>query len=249
MLDVSGLTVSYGHVEAVREVSFHVDQGAIVSLVGPNGAGKTTILNALSGVVPAARGSIRFQGKDITHASPHRRVSQGIVHVPEGRLVLANMTVRENLELGAYRRAPGEIRAGIATMEERFPILAERRKAPAGTLSGGEQQMLAIARGLMARPKLLLLDEPSLGLAPLLVQTIFEIVGELHAEGLTILLVEQNAHQALLISSHGYVIESGKIVLEGSAKELMAEEAVVDYYLGQIQTSDATVCPAQITPE
>jgi branched-chain amino acid transport system ATP-binding protein len=249
MLDVSGLTVSYGHVEAVREVSFHVDQGAIVSLVGPNGAGKTTILNALSGVVPAARGRIRFQGTDITHTSPHRRVTQGIVQVPEGRLVLANMTVRENLELGAYRRSAGEIRAGVAAMEERFPILAERRKALAGTLSGGEQQMLAIARGLMARPKLLLLDEPSLGLAPLLVQTIFEIVGELHAEGLTILLVEQNAHQALLISSHGYVIESGKIVLEGSAKELMAEGAVVDYYLGQVQTSDAVVCPTEIIPE
>ena len=249
MLDVSGLTVSYGHVEAVREVSFHVDQGAIVSLVGPNGAGKTTILNALSGVVPAARGRIRFQGTDITHTSPHRRVTQGIVQVPEGRLVLANMTVRENLELGAYRRSAGEIRAGVAAMEERFPILAERRKALAGTLSGGEQQMLAIARGLMARPKLLLLDEPSLGLAPLLVQTIFEIVGELHAEGLTILLVEQNAHQALLISSHGYVIESGKIVLEGSAKELMAEEAVVDYYLGQVETPGTTACPAEIIPE
>jgi len=235
MLDVSGLTVSYGHVEAVREVSFHVDQGEIVSLVGPNGAGKTTILNALSGVVPATHGTIRFQGKDITHVSPHRRVSEGIVQVPEGRLVLANMTVRENLELGAYRRPAGEARATIAAMEERFPILGERRKSPAGTLSGGEQQMLAIARGLMAKPKVLLLDEPSLGLAPLMVQTIFDIVGELHAEGLTILLVEQNAHQALTVSSHGYVMESGKIVLEGSAKELMADQAVIDSYLGQVQ--------------
>jgi len=235
MLDVSGLTVSYGHVEAVREVSFHVDEGEIVSLVGPNGAGKTTILNALSGVVPAAHGAVRFQGKDITHASPHRRVSEGIVQVPEGRLVLANMTVRENLELGAYRRPTREARATIAAMEERFPILGERRKSPAGTLSGGEQQMLAIARGLMAKPKVLLLDEPSLGLAPLMVQTIFDIVGELHSEGLTILLVEQNAHQALMVSSHGYVMESGKIVLEGSAKELMADQAVIDSYLGQVQ--------------
>ncbi len=240
MLEVSGLTVSYGHVEAVREVSFRVDQGAIVSLVGPNGAGKTTILNALSGVVPAIRGSIRFQGRDITHDSPHRRVSEGIVQIPEGRLVLANMTVRENLELGAYRRSAGEARATIAAMEERFPILGERRKSLAGTLSGGEQQMLAIARGLMAKPKLLLLDEPSLGLAPLLVQTIFEIVGELHSEGLTILLVEQNAHQALLVSSHGYVMESGKIVLEGSASELMADQAVIDFYLGQVQAPAAT---------
>jgi branched-chain amino acid transport system ATP-binding protein len=241
MLDVSGLTVSYGHVEAVQEVSFQVGQGTVVSLVGPNGAGKTTILNAISGVVPAARGNIRFQGKDITRVSAHRRVSEGIVQVPEGRLVLANMTVRENLELGAYRRPAGETQAGIAAMEERFPILGERRKSLAGTLSGGEQQMLAIARGLMARPRLLLLDEPSLGLAPLMVQAIFEIVEKLHAEGLTILLVEQNAHQALSISSHGYVIESGKIVLQGSAKELMAEEAVVDYYLGQVQTP-ATDC-------
>ncbi len=235
MLDVSGLTVSYGPVEAVREVSFRVDRGEIVSLVGPNGAGKTTILNALSGVVPVTHGTIRFQGKDLTHASPHRRVSEGIVQVPEGRLVLANMTIRENLELGAYRRPAAEARATIAAMEERFPILGERRKSPAGTLSGGEQQMLAIARGLMAKPKLLLLDEPSLGLAPLLVQTIFDIVGELHAEGLTILLVEQNAHQALMVSSHGYVMESGKIVLEGSAKQLMADQAVIDSYLGQIQ--------------
>ena len=235
MLDVSGLTVSYGHIEAVRDVSFHVAEGTIVSLVGPNGAGKTTTLNAISGVVPAAHGTMRFQGKDITRASTHRRVSEGIVQIPEGRLVLANMTVRENLELGAYRRSAGETRATIAAMEERFPILGERRKSPAGTLSGGEQQMLAIARGLMAKPKLLLLDEPSLGLAPLLVQTIFEIIGELHSEGLTILLVEQNAHQALTVSSYGYVMESGKIVLEGSAQQLMADQAVIDSYLGQVQ--------------
>jgi branched-chain amino acid transport system ATP-binding protein len=235
MLDVSGLTVSYGHVEAVREVSFHVEQGAVVSLVGPNGAGKTTTLNAISGVVPVTGGTILFQGRDITRTSPHRRVSEGIVQIPEGRLVLANMTVRENLELGAFRRPAGEARMTIAAMEERFPILADRRKSLAGTLSGGEQQMLAIARGLMAKPRLLLLDEPSLGLAPLLVQTIFEIVSELHSEGLTILLVEQNAHQALLASSYGYVMESGKIVLEGSAEQLMADQAVIDFYLGQVE--------------
>jgi branched-chain amino acid transport system ATP-binding protein len=238
MLEVSGLTVSYGHIEAVRDVSFHVAEGTIVSLVGPNGAGKTTTLNAISGVIPAARGTMRFQGRDITRASAHRRVSDGIVQIPEGRLVLANMTVRENLELGAYRRSASEARATIAAMEERFPILAERRKSLAGTLSGGEQQMLAIARGLMARPRLLLLDEPSLGLAPLLVQTIFEIIVELNSEGLTILLVEQNAHQALTVSSYGYVMESGKIVLEGSAKQLMADQAVIDSYLGQVQPSE-----------
>ncbi len=240
MLEVSGLTVSYGHVEAVREISFNVSEGSIVSLVGPNGAGKTTTLNALSGVVPVSQGSIRFQGKDITHASAHKRVSEGIVQIPEGRLVLANMTVRENLELGAYRRSAGETRNSIAAMEKRFPILGERRKSPAGTLSGGEQQMLAIARGLMAKPKLLLLDEPSLGLAPLLVQTIFDIINELHAEGLTILLVEQNAHQALTISDHGYVMESGKIVLDGSAKQLMADQAIIDSYLGQVTVSECT---------
>jgi len=238
MLEVSGLTVSYSHIEAVRDVSFHVAEGTIVSLVGPNGAGKTTTLNAISGIVPAVQGSMRFQGKDITHASAHRRVSEGIVQIPEGRLVLANMTVRENLELGAYRRSASETRVTIAAMEERFPILAERRRSLAGTLSGGEQQMLAIARGLMARPRLLLLDEPSLGLAPLLVQTIFEIIVELQSEGLTILLVEQNAHQALMVSSYGYVMESGKIVLEGSTKLLMADQAVIDSYLGQVQPAE-----------
>ena len=236
MLEVSGLTVSYGHVEAVREVSFSVGQGTIVSLVGPNGAGKTTTLNAISGIVPAAAGNIRFQGRDITRLSPHRRVSEGIIQIPEGRMVLASMTVLENLELGAFRRPANEMRSTLDAMERRFPILAERRTSLAGTLSGGEQQMLAIARGLMAKPKLLLLDEPSLGLAPLLVQTIFEIVGELHSQGLTILLVEQNARQALSVSSHGYVMESGKIVLDGSAKQLMADQAVIDFYLGQVQT-------------
>ena len=236
MLEVSGLTVSYGHVEAVREVSFSVGQGTIVSLVGPNGAGKTTTLNAISGIVPAVAGNIRFQGRDITRLSPHRRVSEGIIQIPEGRMVLASMTVLENLELGAFRRPANEMRSTIDAMERRFPILAERRTSLAGTLSGGEQQMLAIARGLMAKPKLLLLDEPSLGLAPLLVQTIFQIVGELHSQGLTILLVEQNARQALSVSSHGYVMESGKIVLDGSAKQLMADQAVIDFYLGQVQT-------------
>ena len=233
MLEVSGLTVSYGPIEAVREVSFRVEEGAIVSLVGPNGAGKTTTLNAISAVVPAARGRIRFQGRDISHLSAHQRVSEGIVQIPEGRLVLSGMSVRENLEMGAYRRPSGEIEAGIAAVEERFPILAERRNALAGTLSGGEQQMLAIARGLMAKPKLLLLDEPSLGLAPLLVEMIFAIVSELQSGGLTILLVEQNARQALSISSYAYVMENGKIPLEGRADQLMSNPAVISSYLGQ----------------
>ncbi|MGE5257259.1 MAG: ABC transporter ATP-binding protein [Hyphomicrobiales bacterium] len=233
MLEVSGLTVSYGPIEAVREISFRVEEGAIVSLIGPNGAGKTTTLNAISAVVPAVRGRIRLQGRDITRLSPHQRVSAGIIQIPEGRLVLSGMTVRENLEMGAYRRPTREIEAGIAAVEARFPILAERRNALAGTLSGGEQQMLAIARGLMAKPKLLLLDEPSLGLAPLLVQMIFTIISDLQSGGLTILLVEQNARQALSISSYAYVLENGKIPLEGRADQLMSDPAVISSYLGQ----------------
>jgi branched-chain amino acid transport system ATP-binding protein len=233
MLEVDGLTVSYGPIEAVREISFQVEEGAIVSLVGPNGAGKTTTLNAISAVVPAGRGRIRFQGCDITRLSPHQRVSEGIIQIPEGRLVLSGMTVRENLEMGAYRRPAREIEADIAAVEARFPILAERRNALAGTLSGGEQQMLAIARGLMAKPKLLLLDEPSLGLAPLLVQMIFTIISDLRSGGLTILLVEQNARQALSISSYAYILENGKIVLAGRADQLMSDPAVISSYLGQ----------------
>ena len=233
MLEVTDLTVAYGPIEAVRKASFSVKSGSVVSLIGPNGAGKSTTLNALSGVVPVIGGRIILDGEDITRRAVHRRVAAGLVQVPEGRMVLAGMTVRENLELGAYRRPRAEIAADIERMEERFPILRDRRNAEAGTLSGGEQQMLAIARGLMARPKLLLLDEPSLGLAPLLVQTVFEIVRELQAGGQTILLVEQNARQALAASSYGYVIESGKIVLEGPAAELQNDPAVIRTYLGQ----------------
>jgi len=238
MLEVHDLTVSYGPIEAVREVSFRVEAGAVVSLVGPNGAGKTTTLNAVSGVI-SARGRILFQGRDITRMPPHKRVSEGIAQIPEGRLVLAGMTVRENLEMGAYRRPRQEIAASIDRMETRFPILRERSGALAGTLSGGEQQMLAIARGLMAKPKLLLLDEPSLGLAPLMVQLIFEIIRDLQAGGQTILLVEQNARQALAVSSHAYVMENGKVVLEGPAAKLTSDPAVISSYLGQAISSPA----------
>lgn len=233
MLEVVDMTVSYGPVEAVREISFRVDQGAVVTLIGPNGAGKTTTLNALSGLIPLRGGRIRLEGRDITRMGSHRRVSRGIVQVPEGRQVLAGMTVRENLELGGYRRPRGEVARDLARMEERFPILGERRNALAGTLSGGEQQMLAIARGLMARPRLLLLDEPSLGLAPLLVRTIFDIIRELLDEGFTILLVEQNARQALAVSNHAYVMESGSIVMEGPADQLRSDPAVIQTYLGR----------------
>lgn len=233
MLEVTDLTVAYGPIEAVRRISFKVQAGTVVTLIGPNGAGKSTTLNALSGVAPLRCGRILLDGQDISRWSVHQRVAAGLVQVPEGRLVLAGMSVRENLELGAYRRPKGDVAADIARMEARFPILHERRNAAAGTLSGGEQQMLAIARGLMARPKLLLLDEPSLGLAPLLVHTVFEIVAELRDSGLTILLVEQNARQALNVSSYGYVIESGKIVMEGPAAELRSDPAVIRTYLGQ----------------
>ncbi|PIP36286.1 MAG: ABC transporter ATP-binding protein [Desulfobacterales bacterium CG07_land_8_20_14_0_80_52_14] len=233
MLEVAGLTVSYGPIEAVREIAFTVKEGTVVSLVGPNGAGKTTTLNAISGITAASRGRIFFQGRDITRMRSHQRVAVGIVQIPEGRLMLAGMTVRENLELGGYRRPAGEIAASIALMESRFPILAERRNALAGGLSGGEQQMLAIARGLMAKPKLLLLDEPSLGLAPLVVKLIFEIIGELQTAGQTILLVEQNARQAMAVSSWAYVMENGKIVLHGEARQLMSDPAVINSYLGQ----------------
>ena len=233
MLELSELTVAYGPMEAVRNISLHVEKGAIVTLIGPNGAGKTTILNTISGVVPARSGKVVFNGEDITRMSAHKRVSAGVIQVPEGRQVLAGMTVRENLELGGYRRPYREMARDVARMEERFPILGERRNLAAGSLSGGEQQMLAIARGLMARPSLLLLDEPSLGLAPKMVHAMFDIIGQLHDEGLTILLVEQNAHQALAASSHGYVIESGKIVMDGPAESLRSNESVIKTYLGQ----------------
>jgi branched-chain amino acid transport system ATP-binding protein len=233
MLEIVDLTVSYGPMEAVRNVSIQVQEGMIVTLIGPNGAGKTTILNTISGVVPARSGKILLNGRDITRMSTHKRVSAGVIQVPEGRQVLAGMTVRENLELGGYRRPYREAQKDVARMEERFPILGERSNLAAGSLSGGEQQMLAIARGLMARPKLLLLDEPSLGLAPKMVQTVFEIIRHLHDEGLTILLVEQNARLALATSSHAYVIESGKIVLDGPAEVLRSDESVISTYLGQ----------------
>jgi branched-chain amino acid transport system ATP-binding protein len=232
MLEVVGLTVCYGVVEAVRDISFAIEKGSVVTLIGPNGAGKTTTLNALSGIIPVHSGRIILNGRDISSMSTHRRVSEGVVQVPEGRQVLAGMTVRENLELGGYRRPPHEVASEVTRMEERFPILGQRRNALAGTLSGGEQQMLAIARGLMAHPKLLLLDEPSLGLAPLLVMEIFNIIRELHEGGQTILLVEQNARQALAVSSYGYVIESGSIVLAGPSKNLSSDSDVIRTYLG-----------------
>jgi branched-chain amino acid transport system ATP-binding protein len=232
MLQVIGIKVAYGPIEAVKDVSFCIGEGSIVSLIGPNGAGKSTILNALSGLVPVRSGSIVFNGNDITRMSAHRRVAEGIVQVPEGRQVLATMSVRENLELGGYRRHGRSLGADIGRMEEYFPVLGRRSRSPAGSLSGGEQQMLAIARGLMARPRLLLLDEPSLGLAPLVVRFIFEFILKLRDEGQTILLVEQNARQALAVSSYAYVLERGRIVLQGPSDELKSDPAIARAYLG-----------------
>ncbi len=232
MLSVSDLTVAYGPVVAIRDVCFHVPAGSVVSLIGPNGAGKSTILNALSGLTPLTSGTIAFKGRDISRMSAHKRVAQGIAQVPEGRQVLAGMSVRENLELGGYRRPGKEVRADIGKMEEYFPVLRQRSKTAAGALSGGEQQMLAIARGLMARPGLLLLDEPSLGLAPLVVRFIFEFIQKLRDEGQTVLLVEQNAREALKISSYAYVLENGRIVFEGPSEKLRCDPAIVRAYLG-----------------
>jgi len=235
MLQANGIKVAYGPIEAVKDVSFRIGEGSIVSLIGPNGAGKSTILNALSGLVPVRSGSIVFDGQDITRMAAHRRVVRGIVQVPEGRQVLSTMSVRENLELGGYRRHGGScLLAEIGRMQKYFPILRQRSRSPAGSLSGGEQQMLAIARGLMACPKLLLLDEPSLGLAPLVVRFIFEFIRKLRDEGQTILLVEQNARQALAVSSYAYVIERGRIVLQGQSEQLQSDPAIARAYLGQM---------------
>ncbi|MGO9312535.1 MAG: ABC transporter ATP-binding protein [Syntrophobacteraceae bacterium] len=234
MLQVNGIKVAYGPIEAVKDVSFRIGEGSIVSLIGPNGAGKSTILNALSGLVPVRSGSIVFDGQDITRMAAHRRVARGIVQVPEGRQVLSTMSVRENLELGGYRRHGRSLLAEIGRMEEYLPILRQRSRSPAGSLSGGEQQMLAIARGLMACPKLLLLDEPSLGLAPLVVRFIFEFIRKLRDEGQTILLVEQNARQALAVSSYAYVVERGRIVLQGQSEQLQSDPAIARAYLGQM---------------
>ncbi len=233
LLEVKDLDIHYGAIHALKGVSISVEEGQIVTLVGSNGAGKTTTLRALSGLVGASRGDITFAGKSIRGKKPHEIVRVGIAHSPEGRGIFASLTVRDNLELGAYSRND---KAGIASDIERsfsrFPILKEREKQAAGTLSGGEQQMLAVARALMARPKLLLLDEPSLGLAPQIVHAIFRIIREINAEGMTILLVEQNAHMALSIANHGYVLETGQIKMSDDAKKLAASDEVRKAYLG-----------------
>ena len=234
MLSVESIEVFYGNIQALRGVSFTVRRGEIVSLVGANGAGKSTTLKALAGILSPRSGSIVFEGKRLRGVPQHRIARMGISLVPEGRGIFANMTVRENLEMGGYiRRSEREIEEGIAWVVSLFPRLKERIRQPAGTLSGGEQQMLAIGRALVASPRLLLLDEPSMGLAPLLVREIFRLIGEIHRAGTTILLVEQNAYMALSIASRAYVLENGSIALAGDAADLMRNPKVRSAYLGE----------------
>jgi branched-chain amino acid transport system ATP-binding protein len=236
LLEVEGLRVGYGHVQAVRGISLAVPAGAIVTLIGPNGAGKSSTLGAIAGLVRPRGGRIRLDGRDVTGVSAQRAVEAGIVLVPEGRAILARMTIEENLVMAAESRPAalprGERAAAIEAQYARFPLLGERRRALAGTLSGGEQQTLAIARGLLARPRILMLDEPSMGLAPQLVERIFDLVAAIHREGTTVLLVEQNARTALEVSDHAYVLERGEIALQGPSKELAADPRVQAAYLG-----------------
>jgi len=232
VLEVEGLCAHYGRIQALRGIDFTVREGELVALVGANGAGKTTLLRTLSGVQRASAGTVRYRGRDITTLGPDRRVRLGIAQVPEGRQVFAPMSVEDNLLLGGYTRPRAEIEELTEAMYQRFPVLRERRRQPAGVLSGGQQQMLVIARALMARPRLLLLDEPSMGLAPRLVEEIFAVVQTLRAQDITIVLVEQNAHAALSAADHAYVMETGRIVLAGPGLELLDDEQVRKAYLG-----------------
>jgi len=233
LLKVSGLKVAYGGIQAVKGISFEVQQGELVSLIGANGAGKTTTLKAVTGVQPVAGGEIQFMGKPIKGQGAWELVKQGLVMVPEGRGVFSRMTITENLQMGAFVRNDAEIEADIDKVFSIFPRLKERAKQLAGTMSGGEQQMLAMGRALMARPKVLLMDEPSMGLSPILVDKIFEVVADIHTRGTTILLVEQNASRALALADRGYVMESGEITMSGDAKKLLADPRVRAAYLGE----------------
>ncbi len=231
MLKVDHINVYYGQIHTLKDVSIEVHQNEIVALIGANGAGKSTTLRTISGLLRSKTGSITLMDEDISHIEPHRLVSKGLAHVPEGRHVFLQMTVLENLEMGAYTN-PSYVKEGIADVFERFPRLKHRKNQIAGTLSGGEQQMLAMGRALMSRPKLLMLDEPSMGLSPILVQQIFDIIKELHASGTTILLVEQNAEMALEVADRAYVLESGVIKLSGTGRELAQSDAIKKAYLG-----------------
>ncbi len=231
ILTVADLRVSYGRVEAVRGVSFSAEQGSLVTLVGANGAGKSSVINAVSGMLWPAGGRITFAGEDITRTPASKLVARGLVQVPEGRQILATLTIEENLRMGAWHTG-SSAQSSIDAMYDRFPVLAERRALPAGALSGGEQQMLAIARGLVAKPRVMLMDEPSMGLAPKIVDEVFRVIGEIRASATTVVLVEQNARRALRAADHGYVLQSGAVVHSGPAAELLADERIVEAYLG-----------------
>ena len=234
MLSIENLEVYYGSINAIKGISFDVEEGEIIALIGANGAGKTTILHTITGLVPPKHGSIKFGGKDLAKTPAHKIVSMGMAHVPEGRRVFAQLTVYENLMLGAYtRKDKADIAESLETVFKRFPRLEERRNQSAGTLSGGEQQMLAMGRALMSKPSIILMDEPSMGLSPLYVSEIFDIIQEINKSGTTVLLVEQNAKKALSIANRAYVLETGKIVLSGDAKELANNDSVKKAYLGE----------------
>ncbi len=232
ILKVEKLTVTYGRVQAVREVSFQAAAGSLVTLVGANGAGKSSVINAVSGMLHPRGGTIAFEGRDITRLPAHKLVQQGLVQVPEGRQILGTLTIAENLQLGGWHSSGSAAQRNIAEVYERFPVLAERRALPAGSLSGGEQQMLAIARALVAAPKVMLMDEPSMGLAPKVVDEVFRVIEEIRATGTTVVLVEQNARRALRAAEHGYVMQTGEVVHQGPAAELLADDRIVQAYLG-----------------
>ncbi len=234
LLEIKDLEVNYGVIKAIKGVSFDVNEGEIIALIGANGAGKTTILHTITGLIQAKKGSIVFVGKELTKTPPHKIVSMGMAHVPEGRRIFQQLSVLENLKLGAYtRKDKSEIASTLKMVYERFPRLEERKNQVAGTLSGGEQQMLAMGRALMSKPRIILMDEPSMGLSPLLVSEIFDIIKVINESGTTVLLVEQNAKKALSIADRAYVLETGKITLSGDAKDLINDESVKKAYLGE----------------
>jgi len=234
MLEVKDLKVNYGMIQAIKGVSFHVEQGEVIALIGANGAGKTTILHTITGLLPPKEGSVIFEGTDITKIPAHKIVPMGMAHVPEGRRVFANLTVLQNLKMGAYtRKDKAEIQETLQMIYKRFPRLEERQNQLAGTLSGGEQQMLAMGRALMSHPKIILMDEPSMGLSPIYVNEIFRIIQDVSEMGTTVLLVEQNAKKALSIADRAYVLETGKIVLEGRASTLLDNDEIKKAYLGE----------------
>lgn len=234
MLEVKDLEVYYGVIQAIKGISFEVNQGEVIALIGANGAGKTTTLHTITGLLSPAKGHVIFEGTDITKVPAHKIVSMGMAHVPEGRRVFAELSVYENLKMGAYtRKDKAEIEESLSNIYKRFPRLEERKNQMAGTLSGGEQQMLAMGRALMSRPKIILMDEPSMGLSPILVNEIFDIIRSVSESGTTVLLVEQNAKKALSIADRAYVLETGKIVLQGNAKDLLEDDSIKKAYLGE----------------